>query len=200
MNKTNFADLNDFSDFHCLYFSVGPVLMLANSFEKKKKLWKFPQDGKLRASTVLFSTHLNLEILDEWGRSSFLFLFVVFTTRERKSSTVMPQKRFVQIYGYSIVKNFELQLWQNLRLLVWHVSANHVPIDYRLGFVSDHKNFPCPRLHCTYVGMIIVFRSSTLIFKKKGDRLTLCSRNVSTVSRNGGTSKIDATSLLQAFW
>jgi hypothetical protein len=36
MNKTNSTDLNDFSNFHYLYFSVGHVLTLANYFEEKK--------------------------------------------------------------------------------------------------------------------------------------------------------------------
>ncbi len=35
MDKTNSADLNNFSNFYSLYFSGGHVLMLANSFKKK---------------------------------------------------------------------------------------------------------------------------------------------------------------------
>ncbi len=50
MNKTNSADPNEFSNFHSLYFSVGNVPMLANSFEKSGE---FPQGGKLGTFTVL---------------------------------------------------------------------------------------------------------------------------------------------------
>ncbi len=45
MNKTNSADLNNFSNFHSLYFSVGNTLMLANLF---KKQWKVPTRCKVR--------------------------------------------------------------------------------------------------------------------------------------------------------
>jgi hypothetical protein len=41
MNETNSGDLNDFSNFHSLYFSVGHVLLLTNSFEGGK-------NGKVR--------------------------------------------------------------------------------------------------------------------------------------------------------
>jgi hypothetical protein len=40
MNTTNFADLDDFSNCHSLYFSIGHVLMLAKAFEKNTKKWK----------------------------------------------------------------------------------------------------------------------------------------------------------------
>jgi hypothetical protein len=49
MNKTNSVDLSNFSSFNSLYFSVGNVLMLANSFEGSGKL---PRGSKLWAFTV----------------------------------------------------------------------------------------------------------------------------------------------------
>jgi hypothetical protein len=45
MNKTNLADLNEFSKFHSLYCFVVNVLMLAKSFEKK---WKVSRRWKVR--------------------------------------------------------------------------------------------------------------------------------------------------------
>jgi hypothetical protein len=53
MNETNSADLNDFSNFHFLYFSVGNTLMLANLL--KKESGNFSRGGKLEASTVIAS-------------------------------------------------------------------------------------------------------------------------------------------------
>ncbi len=51
MYKTNSADLNDFSNFHSLYFSVEKHSDVGKLV--RKKCGKFPRGGKLRAFTVL---------------------------------------------------------------------------------------------------------------------------------------------------
>jgi hypothetical protein len=72
MNKTNSADLNDFSNFHSLYFSVGHVLMLAKSFEKEVE--SFGEGGKLGDFTVLLKCHERLLYF-------FLFFYLAHKVR-----------------------------------------------------------------------------------------------------------------------
>jgi hypothetical protein len=54
MNETNSADPNDFSNFYSLNISVGNVLMLANSFKRKK--WKVSTRWKVRGFYGSFFT------------------------------------------------------------------------------------------------------------------------------------------------